>query len=219
VIYARQVKAISSVCVNTEVPSPTLDEQLCGDNLHAVIVTRRYSSDGSRLTVDVSAIPSCERQTMSLFFPEGSSASQRKVGPVSSFMIPFGVGRRYCSLVVQNASRDIVFGRAVLLHPKNPLFVDSALLRSPIYVRGHAFEICDASFALELQLTSRDVRFVFQSERESVVLPVVGRGEYCRVCYGGLQEIHDGIWMICCTDNRHRFVAQVCIEIWQEPLI
>ena len=100
----------------------------------------------------------------------------------------------------------------MLLHPGNPLFLDSKYLASDIYVVEHRFELSPNRFDWSLRVTSNRIKFQLQSDANSIDMIPVFRNDRVDVCFLEVEKLDNGIWMICGVDESKRFVCQVCIE-------
>lgn len=208
---------ISPICKNVR-GGGSLDVQLCGANMDYVSVKRAHSVDGTRITVDSGAMPKADEAKLSLFFPEGNRSAIYGEGRYVEFFIPFQNGVRYANLVIQNTHSEIKYARSILLHPNNPIYFDSTLVSSGIFVSECEVWSNDQEIRMRIEMTdTKGVSSILQSETRSIDLKIVEEKlGAIAITFSKVQELELGIWMLCVVDRYQKFIAQVCFESVKE---
>ncbi len=126
----RHITQITPICLNQPPPSPTLDELLCPETINEVLIYRKHTEKGTHLSIDATSLCNPSAEKISVFFPERTLLGSSQISNFAKFTIPYGISRRYCNVVVQDASRFVLFARSVVLPPRNPLFFNAEYTRS-----------------------------------------------------------------------------------------
>ena len=209
------VQQITELCLNSGISSPSLDEQLCGDYIDKILVNRWHSVSGTHIGIDSSKLQNCCNYRTSLFSPERLFPSEFHVGCLAQFNIPYTSRARYCNIIIQDQDHMLLYGRSVLLHPSNPLFFDSKMIKSHIYGSGACFSVNNHSLNFSIKTTNPEILILLQNEVDSFELdPKIDSENNVKLIFQEISTLSDGIWMLCCSDYEKKFIAQVCFEKW-----